>query len=95
MSKALIDLDLLFRQTLSPELVTSQDKHDLGLKVSIQTFDAFVRCTLMGNQPWSQFQNGIWERSIKLDFHLIRISKMGVMNFADKVEDFSEVHFSN
>ena len=24
--------------------------HDLGLKTSIQTFDAFVRCTLMGNQ---------------------------------------------
>ena len=95
MSKALIDLDLFFRQTLSPELVISQDKHDLGLKASIQTFDAFVRCTLMGNQPWPQFQNGIWERSIELDFfHLIRISEMGVMNFADKVEDFNEVHFS-
>ena len=37
--------------------------HDLGLKTSIQTFDIFVRCTLMGNQPWPQFQNGIWERS--------------------------------
>ena len=37
--------------------------HDLGLKTSIQTFDVFVRCTLMGNQPWPQFQNGIWERS--------------------------------
>ena len=39
--------------------------HDLRLKTSIQTFDAFVRCTLMGNQPWSQFQNGIRERSIE------------------------------
>ena len=37
----------------------------LGLKTSIQNFDAFVRCTLMGNQPWPQFQNGIRERSIK------------------------------
>ena len=40
--------------------------HDLGLKTSIQNFDTFVRYTLMGNQPWPQFQNGIWERSIKL-----------------------------
>ena len=38
---------------------------DLGLKASIQTFYAFVRCTLMGNQPWPQFQNGIRERPIK------------------------------
>ena len=38
--------------------------HDLGLKTSIQTFDAFVRSTLMENQPWPQFQNGIRERSI-------------------------------
>ena len=38
--------------------------HDLGLKTSIQTFDAVVRCTLMGNQPWPQFQNRIRERSI-------------------------------
>ena len=36
--------------------------HDFGLKTSFQTFDSFVRCTLMKNQPWSQFQNGIWER---------------------------------
>ena len=40
--------------------------YDLGLKTSVQTFDAFVRCTLMGNQPWSQFQNGIRERPIEL-----------------------------
>ena len=33
--------------------------HDLGLKTSIQKLDAFVRYTLMGNQPWPQFQNGI------------------------------------
>ena len=38
--------------------------HDLRLKTSIQTFVAFVRCTLMGNQPWPQFQNGIREWSI-------------------------------
>ena len=38
--------------------------HDLGLKTCIETVDAFVRCTLMGNQPWPQFQNGIRERSI-------------------------------
>ena len=38
--------------------------HDLGLKTSIKTFDAFIRCTLMGNQPWPQFQSGIRERSI-------------------------------
>ena len=41
--------------------------HDLGLKTSIQTFDTFVRCTLMGNQPWPQFQNGIRERSIMIN----------------------------
>ena len=40
--------------------------HDLGLKTSIQNFDTFVGYTLMGNQPWPQFQNGIRERSIKL-----------------------------
>ena len=39
--------------------------HDLGLKTSIQTFDAFVRCTLMRNQPWPHFQSGIRERSVK------------------------------
>ena len=38
--------------------------HDLGLKTSIQIFDAFVRCTLIRNQPWPQFQNGIRVRSI-------------------------------
>ena len=38
--------------------------HDSGLKTSVQAFDAFVRCTLMGNQPWPQFQSGIRERSI-------------------------------
>ena len=38
-------------------------KHDLGLKTSVENFDAFVRCTLMENQPWPQFQNGIQERS--------------------------------
>ena len=38
--------------------------HALGLKTSIQTFDAFVRCALMGNQPWPPFQNGIRERSV-------------------------------
>ena len=38
--------------------------HDFGLKTSIQTFYAFVRCTLMGNQPWPQLHNGIRERSI-------------------------------
>ena len=38
--------------------------HDLGLKASIQNFDIFIRCTLTGNQPWPQFQNGIRERSI-------------------------------
>ena len=46
--------------------------HDLGLKTSIQTFDAFVRCTLMGNQPWPQFQNGIRERSIE-----VAVQKLG------------------
>ena len=46
--------------------------HDLGLKTSIQTFDAFVRCTLMGNQPWSQFQNGIREKSIEIGKFLCR-----------------------
>ena len=43
--------------------------HHLGLKTSIQTFDAFVRCTLMGNQPWPQFQSGIRERSI-VDYNI-------------------------
>ena len=36
----------------------------MGLKTSIKNFNAFVRCALMGNQPWPQFQNGIRERSI-------------------------------
>ena len=45
--------------------------HDLGLKTSIQTFGAFARCTLMGNQPWSQLQNGIPERSIATNFDKI------------------------
>ena len=48
--------------------------HDLELKTSIQTFDAFVRCTLMGNQPWSQFENGIRERSIALK--MVKVSKL-------------------
>ena len=48
--------------------------HDLGLKTNIQTFDAFVRCTLMGNQPWPQFQNGIRERSIAHDCDLYRLT---------------------
>ena len=39
--------------------------HDLGLKTSIQNFNTFVRCTLMGNQPWPQFQHGIRERSLQ------------------------------
>ena len=38
--------------------------HGLGLKTSVQNFDTFVGCMLMGNQPWPQFQNGIRERSI-------------------------------
>ena len=49
----------------SQSLLFPKTMHDLGLKVSIQTFDAFVRCMLMGNQPWPQFQNGIRERSIE------------------------------
>ena len=50
----------------------AQDKHDLGLKTSIQNVDAFVRSTPMGNQPWPQFQNGIRERSISSSFSVIR-----------------------
>ena len=60
--------------------------HDLGLKTSIQNFDTFVRCTLMGNQPWPQFQNGIRERSIKqaAQFHTstLRNSQLYMPNFA-------------
>ena len=62
MPKAFINLDLFFRQNVFPKVVIAT--HDLKLKISIQTFDAFVRYTLMGNQPWPQFQNGIRERSI-------------------------------
>ena len=29
-------------------------------------FPDFVRCTLMGNQPWPQFKNGIQERLMSL-----------------------------
>ena len=43
--------------------------HDLGLKTSIQAFDAFVRYTLMGNQLWPQFQNGVRERSVDSPFN--------------------------
>ena len=66
MSEACINLDLFFRQNLFPKVVKLLPKttHYLGLKTFIQNFDAFVRCTLMGNQPWPQFQNGIRERSI-------------------------------
>ena len=64
MSKASINLDLFSRQNLFPKLVIAQDNDDLRLETSIQTFDAFVRCTLMENEPWPQFQNGIRERSI-------------------------------
>ena len=51
-------------KTLETYFNYCQDKHNLGLKTSIQNFDAFVRCTLMENQPWPRFQNGIGERSI-------------------------------
>ena len=82
MSKASINLDLFLRQNLFPKLVIIQDTtHDLELKTSTQTFDAFVRCMLMGNQPWPQFQNGIRERSI--DTHCIRF---GLLHSQD--EDF-------
>ena len=66
MLKAFINLDLIFRQNLFPKLVIAQDNHDLGLKTSIQIFGAFVRCTLLGNQPWPQFQSGIRERSVSV-----------------------------
>ena len=70
MSKAVINLDLFFRQNVFPNLVLAQDNSRFrigNLNRCIQTFDAFVRCTLMGNQPWPQFQNGIRERSIMVD----------------------------
>ena len=51
--------------------------HDLGLKTSIQTCDAFVRCTLMGNQPWPQFQKGIRERTIMTHHFAFGYSKKG------------------
>ena len=50
----------------SQSWLLAKTTHDLGLKTSVQTFDAFVRCMQMGNQPWPQFQNGIRERSIAL-----------------------------
>ena len=53
--------------------------HDLGLKTSVQNFEAFVRCTLMGNQPWPQFQNGIRERSIVEDTMFPLIKLFGLM----------------
>ena len=42
--------------------------YHLGLKTSIQTIDVFVRCMLMGNQPWPQFQNGIHKANLDIDF---------------------------
>ena len=57
--KAFINLDLIFRQNLFPKLVMAQDNARFRIENSIQTFDAFVRCTLIGNQPWPQFQTGI------------------------------------
>ena len=66
MFKAFINLDLIFRQNLFPKLVLPKTTtHGLGLKTSIQTFDAFVKYRLMGNHPWPQIQSGIRERSIK------------------------------
>ena len=56
---------------------------DLGLKTSIQTFDGFVRCTLMGNQPWPQFQNGIREKSIE------RTAKVYIMPYCSGSEDIT------
>ena len=52
-------------------LLLPKTTHDLGLKTSIQTFDAFVRYTPMGNQPWPQFQNGIRERSTEKRLKII------------------------
>ena len=45
--------------------------HDLGLKTSVQTFNAFVRCTLMGNQPWPQFQNEI-QKKVNCTLYIIK-----------------------
>ena len=39
--------------------------HDLGLETSLEIFVAFIRCIPMENQPWPQFQCGIWERSFE------------------------------
>ena len=51
-------------RTYSQSQLLPKTTHDLGLTTSIQTFDTFVRCMLMGNQPWPQLHNGIRERSI-------------------------------
>ena len=66
MFEAFINFDLIFRQNLFPKLVIAQDNARFRIENTIQTFDAFVRWTLMGNQPWPQFQSGIRERSVGL-----------------------------
>ena len=45
--KAFINLDLFFRQNLLTKLVIA--RHNGRFKI-----DGFIRCTLMGNQPWPQ-----------------------------------------
>ena len=92
MSEVFTNLDLILRQNLFPKLGIAQTTHDLGLKTSIQNFDTFVRCTLMGNQPWPQFQNGIRERSIgkKSGTKSIRIDQIyDVTMFTCQIGDYS------
>ena len=74
MFKAFINFDLIFIQNLFPKLVIAQDNARFRIETSIQTFDALVRCTLMGNQPWPQFQSGIRERSIGIKSSMTSIS---------------------
>ena len=59
-----INLTSFSDRIFSQSKLLPKTTHDLGLKTSIQNFNSFVGCTLMENQPWPQFQNGIRERSV-------------------------------
>ena len=57
--------DLTLQQIYSKHQNQKKRKYaERILQIEQGTFDTFFRGTLMGNQPWPQFQNGIRERSI-------------------------------
>ena len=58
MSRYCVNLKAITYESTSLNRIVADKSHSVIV--------AFVRCRLMGNQPWLQFQNGIWERSIEM-----------------------------